>query len=220
MKHVLFILFLMVTLNAKTQTTLPITILKSPDVGKPIIIFISGDGGWKGFAPSLAQKLNNKGYPIVGLDARAYFWNRKTPEQTAGDISRLLRQFLNKSKNKNFILMGYSFGADVVPFIQSRLQKELAAALTHSFLLSPSAKTDFEVHILEMIGMNNTYGRSVADEINKLTSPATLIFGSNDTNRLALNKKAANVHIVIVPGNHHFNNDIELIANTIIPIIR
>ncbi|MCU7547717.1 virulence factor [Chitinophagaceae bacterium LB-8] len=219
MRQVFLLFFVLFTVVARSQSPMPVVTLKSIDTGKPLIFFISGDGGWKGFAPTLAKTFNNKGYPVMGLDAKSYFWTRKTPEQAAKDIGALLVSFLKESKNKNFILMGYSFGADVVPFIQSRLHKELTPSLMHTVLLSPSPKADFEVHIMEMMGIIKSNGLSVAEEISKLTCPVTLVFGSDDSNQLMIPNKANSIHSIYLPGNHHFNDNINLLVNSIIPEI-
>lgn len=219
MRKALSIFFLLVTIVARSQNPVPVVTLNSKDAGKPLIFFISGDGGWKGFTINLAQTLNKKGYSVIGLDAKSYFWTRKTPEQAAHDISTVLFNSLKERKNKSFILMGYSFGADVAPFIQNRLHKELRPGLMHVVLLSPSPKADFEVHLVEMMGLHKSNGLSVADEVNKLSCPVTLILGDHDSNQLVMNKKTNNVHSIFLPGNHHFNDNIELLVNSILPEI-
>ncbi len=52
---------------------LPVTLLSSNDTSKPIIFYISGDGGWNNFSSSLAKTLNEKGYMVAGLNAKKYF---------------------------------------------------------------------------------------------------------------------------------------------------
>ena len=93
---------------------------------KPLIFYISGDGGFNKFSTNLCESLNKKGYDVFALNAKSYFWNKKTPEQTATDINNYLIKKIAGRKNQQVVLIGYSFGADVLPFIVSRLPKNIS----------------------------------------------------------------------------------------------
>ena len=48
---------------------------------KPLIFYISGDGGFNKFSTALCESFSKKGYDVCALNARSYFNNKKTPEQ-------------------------------------------------------------------------------------------------------------------------------------------
>ncbi|MCK7558422.1 virulence factor family protein [Chitinophaga sedimenti] len=149
----------------------------------PFILYISGDGGQNDFSTDFCKALHTAGYAIASVDARSYFWKKKTPEVAATEISNYLRLQLANRPGKSFILIGYSFGADVLPFIASRVPPDLKVHLQSLLLLSPSGSTDFEVHLSDMMGGNKRRSMLVAGELNRITGPRKiLLFGASEKN--------------------------------------
>lgn len=108
--------------NTAAIEQLPLYLIKAPDnPDKPLCILISGDGGWTDFDQTIAENLSKNGITCVGLDTQKYFWQAKTPETTAQDIIKVLEYYMPRFQKTSFILAGYSFGADVIPFIANRL---------------------------------------------------------------------------------------------------
>ena len=134
---------------------LVITNTNLADANAPVALFISGDGGWYHFEQTIANDLAKKGIPTIGLDSRKYFWNRRTPEETAADMSEAMAYYAKIWKRNKFVLMGYSLGAEIVPFIVNRLPEEMKQKVEATVLLSPDVTTDFEIHFSNMLGMGN-----------------------------------------------------------------
>src|SRR5678809_1682996 len=61
------------------KTSLPLSLYASADTAKPLIFYISGDGGFNKFSTSFMQSLNKEGYAVIGLNAKDYFWKKKKP---------------------------------------------------------------------------------------------------------------------------------------------
>jgi len=107
-------------------TDLPIVeVSASGPVSDLMAVIISGDGGWAGIDREVADVLAAKGIPVVGLNSLAYFWSKRTPDGSANDLERIIGHYLSHWKKEKAILLGYSLGADVLPFMASRLPKEL-----------------------------------------------------------------------------------------------
>ena len=197
---------------------LPLQIIKPGDgkSGNEAALIISGDGGWYSFEQSLASKLAEEGIPTIGLDSKKYFWDRKTPEQTAKDITDALTWYGKMWDKDRFILIGYSLGAEIVPFIVSRLPESLRTKVESSVLLSPGKSTDFEIHISNMIGIGNrqnTY--NVPEEIRKMKPVRTLvIFGEGEKTQMPDLLAGSGVKIDMIPGDHHYKFNIPLIIKT------
>lgn len=196
---------------------LPINIVPATiDSNKPLILYITGDGGWNKFSRTLSKNFADKGYPVIALDASKYFWDKKTALQTATDVTKLILTYQQLWKKKKILLIGYSFGADVMPFVFNHLNKEQTAAIVNISLLSPSTHTDFEIHILGLFGADSG-GESVSNAINKITAkPITLIFGSEEKGfpEKALTNK--NYSIIKLSGGHHYDGDEANVADTIL----
>ena len=76
------------------------------------------------------------GYPVVGIDTLRYYWEHKTPEQSAEDLVELMHHYRQKWGAKHFVLTGYSFGADVLPAIYNRLPADEQNAVSGMILLA------------------------------------------------------------------------------------
>lgn len=213
-----WLLFLISSLSLSAQdNNLSVLAYRGRDVNKPLLFYISGDGGLgNSFSSALLKQLYQQGYSVLGMNSRTYFWSKKTPEQAAKDVGMVLDHYLGAWKCKSFVMIGYSFGADVAPFIQRRLPPNLSGLAKRIVLMSPSPKTDFEIHILTMIGLGSSRGVSVADEINRLTRPATLIFGTNENEFPLDSIRTKNVQTIKLPGGHHYNRDVNTVARAIV----
>jgi type IV secretory pathway VirJ component len=209
MKSFLLILTIYLAGFTGQDARLPIYAYKGRDSTSPLLFYVSGDGGINNsFSASFMKRFNDEGYSIIGLDSRSYFWVQKKPQEAADEISNVLAQYLKQWNCKGLVLIGYSFGADVMPFIQRRLQRNIYLLNKHLVLMSPAKKTDFTIHVLSMFGVDTNKGESVPDEINKLLIPTTLIFGEteNDFPLHAITTK--NVQTIKLPGGHHYNRNI------------
>ncbi|MCX6332869.1 MAG: virulence factor [Bacteroidia bacterium] len=198
--------------------TLPLTVTnaKFQNNKAPAVLFISGDGGWYRFEQNIADNLADLGIPTIGLDSKKYFWNRRSPDETAGDVAKVLDYYSKKWERKRFILMGYSFGSEIVPFIVSRLPEDLKSKIEASVLLSPTATSDFEIHISDMLGMENrknTY--KVIDEIRKeQTGKILLIYGKDEKSAVPKQLTGTAAKIRYIPGDHHYQYNQAVIVQT------
>ena len=184
---------------------------------KPLIFYISGDGGMNKFSTSLCEALNHKGFDVVALNARTYFWDKKTPEKTAADVTALLTKKLNGRSNEQIVMIGYSFGADVLPFILNRIPKSIDDKVLVSYLLASSGSTDFEIHWADIFGSNTKRSMDVVAEINKLTDKKVVIISASDDKTLAVNRITLKrfTHEML-PGGHHFDGDTPEIVEAIL----
>lgn len=172
----------------------------------PFILYISGDGGFNKFSTDLCTALSRTGYHITAMNAKSYFWGKKTPEQTTADISAYLERALANQPNRKLVLLGYSFGADVMPFIVNRLKKTIKNRLSSVVLISPSTSTDFQIHWSDMFGGNTKRNMDVVAEINRLTVPKlSTFFGVEEKDFPVTSIHLPNYSNQVLPGGHHFD---------------
>ena len=134
-------------LGAVPATELPLVELPVQQSSRLMAVILSGDGGWRDIDKSIADYFHRQGIPVVGLDSLHYFWNRKTPERTAADVATVLERYRDRWHADKVALIGYSFGADVLPFVYNRLPAAERAHVSAMALLGLSHRTDFEVHV-------------------------------------------------------------------------
>jgi Bacterial virulence protein (VirJ) len=119
-----------------------------------LAVMITGDGGWAGLDRAVSAGLASNGVPVVGFDSLSYFWNRRTPSETAEAIGATLSHYMAAWNKRRVILIGYSFGADVMPFVVSRLAEDLKQKLRLVAIVSPSQDAEFEFHVADWAGLS------------------------------------------------------------------
>lgn len=182
----------------------------------PFVLYISGDGGLNDFSTGLCETVNKAGYNITAVNAKSYFWSKKTPEQTATDIATYLEDQLRQQKTGKVVMVGYSFGADVIPFIFNRMPDSLKNKIITVIMLAPSSSTDFEVHWSDILGGSKKRSMDVASEINRMGTQKTVtVFGQDDDSFPTSIIKLKNYINENLPGGHHFDGNTNEVAKTL-----
>jgi type IV secretory pathway VirJ component len=184
----------------------------------PLVIFYSGDGGWRDIDAKIGGYLADQGYPVIGIDALRYFWREKKPETMAADLDRLIRHYRGLAKDKGVILVGYSFGADVLPFMVNRMAPETKAEIKLISLLGISEHASFEIRLQGILGAANTDGPPTLPELMRLHGiPIQCVFGATEQDSVCGQKALeAMVNRVEMSGGHHFDGDYRDTADLII----
>lgn len=211
-------------LPAQTNVNkLPVQV-KAPAAGStaPLILYITGDGGMKKFSANMIDAFQQHNYPVVALNALKYFWNKKTPQQAATDVAELIRHYQSAwNINHGVILIGYSLGADVLPFIYNQLPENISSQVMQVVFLSPSRFTDMEVHISDMLGRSSNKGMNVTAEINRITGkPVLLVFGAEEKDFNLSDLTIAHYRKLVLPGGHAYDEDANGVAGKILSAIR
>ncbi len=170
-------------------------------------IFLSGDGGWAGLDKEVAATLAAKGIPVVGFDSLRYFWKKRTPQGLTDDVQRMLNYYSHHWQRRHAILIGYSQGADVLPFVVNRLPPRSRHLITQTILMGLSEKAAFEFHLGNWLS-DDENGIPIRPEMQTLSSTNTLcIYGTDEEDSLCPKLDARLVHAQSLPGDHHFNED-------------
>lgn len=179
-------------------------------------VLLSGDGGWAGLDRALAQSLSERGIPVAGLDSLRYFWTARTPDSLAQDIDRTLRYYAAHWGKSRALLIGYSQGADVMPFALNRLPAATRGMVSLTTLLGVGEKALFEFHLTNWIS-DGAHGLPIAPEIDKLSAAELLcIYGADDDESSCSKIDRSHAQVVELPGGHHFDGDYGRLANLIL----
>jgi len=173
------------------------------------VILLSGDGGWANIDKDIGDTLNKRGLPVVGWNSLQYFWREKKPEQASADLARAIAHYQKLWRRPRVLLIGFSLGADVLPFMISRLPESARGSIGDTVFLSLGHKVDFQFHVTDWLGNNNSNARPIAPELAKLIGqPMLCIYGSADDDTICP-EKPKGFDIQMLPGDHHFDGDYE-----------
>jgi type IV secretory pathway VirJ component len=184
--------------------------------GDFFVVLLSGDGGWADIDKDIGGALNQRGIPVVGWNTLQYFWNRKTPESAGADLRRVIAHYAQAWNKPRVVLVGFSLGADVLPFMITRLPPAERARVQDIALLSLSHGVDFEFHVTAWLGSSGGDTHQVEPELRKIAEPVLCVYGTDDDDTLCKEFKAANVTTAALPGDHHYGGDFQKVTALIL----
>lgn len=207
--------FCVILLQAQSLT-LPLKEWKGK-LENTFVFYITGDGGFNNFSNDLGSEISKSGYETIALNAKSYFWDKKSPRTVASEISKVISEKLHTGKYDDFILIGYSFGADVMPFIENEFSAEIRSKLKSVILLSPSSTTDFQIRLMDMFGKSAKRSMDVLSAINQMHVPKMTIFFGSDEKDFPTDKiHLKNIKVIRLPGGHHYEGNIKELSSVVI----
>lgn len=194
---------------------LPIVEVPATGTGNRFAVLLSGDGGWAGIDKSLGAALAAQGVPVAGFDSLRYFWSARTPDELATDLDRVIRYYAARWGRTDVLLVGYSQGADVLPFAINRLPEATRASVRMTALLGPGQKASFEFHVTNWIGPSGDL--PIAPEALKLSAVSTLcVYGLEEKDSLCPELAPDHARAMPLVGGHHFGGEYSALAADIL----
>lgn len=199
-------------------SALPLAELPVDHPSKLMAVLLSGDGGWRDLDKTIAEDLQQQGVPVVGLDTLRYFWRKKTPQQTADVVAALIQTFMTKWHADKVALVGYSFGADVMPFAYNLLPPSLRDHVVLISLLGLSKSADFEISVRGWLGEPpGSDALLVLPQATKI--PPHLIqcfYGQDETDTACPQLAQLGAEAFRRNGAHHYDGNYQALANAIL----
>jgi type IV secretory pathway VirJ component len=180
--------------------------------GRPVVLVLSGEGGWRSFDDQLATMLAGAGYWVGGFDSLKYFWKPQDDRGAlAADVSRCADALIEAAGSRagtRVVLVGYSFGADLAPWIAGASNKDPRIAAL--IMIGPDRTGSLEARVVEILGWktkSHTFdtSRALAD---LRSIPVLFVHGGKDESSEAPDLAASfagRKALTVVPGaSHHF----------------
>jgi type IV secretory pathway VirJ component len=185
-----------------------------------LALIISGDGGWAHLDRDVAQQLVAHGIAVVGLDSPKYFSTGRDPDGVARDVARITSQYLTTWNRLGLVLIGFSTGADVLPFVVNRLPAALRGEVRLVVLIGPYGTANFRYRLVDWLDAPPPAGaRQTLPEIllsGQYQLRTLCIYGAAEEKSLCPRLAATNVHVVTLPGGHHFHRDFDRVGRVIL----
>ncbi|HYS52445.1 MAG TPA: AcvB/VirJ family lysyl-phosphatidylglycerol hydrolase [Thermoanaerobaculia bacterium] len=191
-------------------TTCQAPIIELPATGRPgdrFAVMLTGDGGWRRIDKRVTDGLRAEGIPIVGFLASSYFRTRRTPEESSCALAHIVRSYKERWNKAKVILIGYSRGADVLPFMINRLSRDVRDSIQLVALLGLEPSIDFEYEPTWTFGhyMHHHVQYPVLPEAQKMRGMNVLcIYGVKEKDTLCTHLDPLQFKILREPGGHHF----------------
>jgi len=203
---------------AQGVAALPLEELPSSQPGPLLAVVLSGDGGWRDLDRTIAENLQRSGVSVVGWDCLRYFWHERTPEETAADLANVLRHYGALWHREPVALIGYSFGADILPSVYAHLPQDVRSRVVLVTMLALSPKADWEISVTGWLGAPPTdKARPIAMDLAAL--PAAMvqcIYGAEEVDSPCPGLAGTGADVVRTPGGHHFDRKYDALAQRIL----
>lgn len=198
---------------------LPLTIYVATPAHDTMVVFYSGDGGWRDIDLQVSTALQADGVPVVGVDALRYFWTERKPQETADDLVRIIAAYRAKWHVHHVVLAGFSFGADILPATYNLLPAADRAGVVQMTLMSLSHQVDYQVSVDGWLGLEQAGGAGdPLDDIARMDRPGMVqcFYGTDDSDDACHASKTAGVQLIAIDGGHHFDGNYAALAQRIL----
>lgn len=191
---------------------LPLHITEPSGSARGLVIFWSGDAGWTGNMQGLADAFALRGFGVVGVSSLRYFWRERTPAAMAADIDHLITHFRQRWRAETTVLLGLSFGADMLPFAWPLMDEAERQQTDLIALLSPFPKTEFRVSFRGMLGIVHGPHDVMAAIAALPADRVVCILGERERDMACSPDGHYRFHTV--PGGHRYT-DLDLVADLV-----
>lgn len=137
---------------AQTGPDLPLVSVAPTSAARgPLVLILSGDGDWGAFPQALARRAAELGSPVLGLKSRSYLRTPRTPDQASSDLAGAVRRALVDGDRDDLVVVGYSRGAEMAPFVIDRWPAELRARVRGLALVGAGEWASFRFHLIDLV---------------------------------------------------------------------
>lgn len=203
----------------------PFTVLKpdrySPRPGAPVAVIFSGDNGFRlGLGRREAQHLVQDGIPVIGVNSLTYYRKTRTPAEAGLLLQDAISHAKAVNPNGRIILVGQSFGADMLHVGLANLPEAQRREIAAVALVVPGATVEYRASPSEVFTflLAESDARPTARQLNWV--PLLCIYGAQETHSLCPLLRQKNARIVQLPGGHQLNWDTDAIERQIIKTMK
>lgn len=184
--------------------------------GGLLAVILTGDGGWAEIDKGIGAGLASAGVPVVGWSSLRYYWTPRTPEGAAADLARIIEHYGSAWGKPRVLLVGYSFGADVLPFLVNRLPAPIRSRIAGVALLGLSQGASFQFRFSNWLGSQGGVRLPTVPEIDRVRVPVLCIQGTDEKDSACRAVRASSAKLLEVAGGHHFGGDYAGLARLIL----
>ncbi|MEO0062682.1 MAG: hypothetical protein RLZZ08_1242 [Pseudomonadota bacterium] len=188
------------------------TAAPEPALRGTVAVVLSGDMGFNiGMAPQIAERLTAAGVPVVAVNSLAYFHQRRSAADTERLIEQAARRALQGRHARSLVLIGQSYGADMLHVGLQRLPADLRARVRLVALVVPTDTVMFRASLPEWLDWVAADAPAIATAARVNWVPVLCIHGAEEGRSLCPLLHGANVHSRKLPGGHALHRDADAV---------
>lgn len=199
----------------------PVNYYPARGPAKPVaVVNFSGDMGLRFLlGASTSRGLTAKGYQVVGLASPVLFRQHRTAAQVDAIIANGIRAALARTGAQRIVVMGQSYGADVVQTGLAHLPADLRPKVAAVILILPGDTVYFRADPTGQAYRGRSESNAAAT-VNTLTwAPLTCIQGIEENDSLCPLVRIPDARVIKMPGGHNINHDEDALLGHVLAAI-
>lgn len=175
---------------------------------RTVAVLFSGDMGFRiGMGPKIAARLSADGVPVLGVNSLVEFRREHTPAEVRAFIAASVRHGLAFAHADRVILIGQSFGADMLQVGATGLPEDLRSKVQMVALVVPGDTVIFRASPAELFDWAKPDAPALPTARQLTWAPAICIYGRDEKNSLCPLLHQPNMQRVGLPGAHSLGHD-------------
>jgi type IV secretory pathway VirJ component len=185
-----------------------------PDVA---IVYFSGDMGLHmGIATAVVPALSARQVPVLGVNSPTLFRTHRTRAEVDALVAGAMREAIARTGAKRIVLMGQSFGADMVGTGVADLPADLRARVAAVLLVVPGRDAYFRADPTG-IAYLGTPDAKPAEALRTVTwAPVICIHGERESDSACPGLAGGAARVIALPGGHYLAHDDARLVATIL----
>jgi type IV secretory pathway VirJ component len=188
------------------------------------VVLLTGDGDWAALVRDVAGQFAARGMPVVGLKARSYMKRGRDAEVTTRDVSRVVETYAARWGRPHVLLVGYSRGADWLPFVLARGGERLRERTKLVGMLAMAERAKFSFSLFDMVrSTSDPSDPPIAPELAKLRGlglPLACVYGVDEEETGCKGADPALMTVFARAGGHHFDSDAAAIVTQLLTVMK
>ena len=179
-----------------------------------LAVLLTGDGDWADLVQTVSRTLAASGADVVVLKARAYLSSRTaTAESSAADVARLARTYGARWGTRRVALVGYSRGADMLPFVATRLPEDVRRRVGAAVMFGLATRASFEFHWADLVkDTNRPTDLAIGPELPRMRAALrearlVCVYGDDEKDSGCRDADPGVIMRIARSGQHHFDGD-------------
>ena len=180
-------------------------------------VVMSGDMGLDfGMGGQITNDFAADGIPVIAINSLSFFRYRRTPAEVATLIDTVTRQALALPGIDRVVLIGQSFGADMLPYGLASMPRALRARVAMVGLVVPGDTATFRASPSEIFSWSEPEVDAVPVAQGLTWVPAVCIRGREEARSLCPALTQPNMRQAVLPGGHPLRRNASAVYKVLI----
>jgi len=185
------------------------------------VVNVSGDMGLRFLlGASTSRGLTGHHIPVVGIASPAVFRRQRTRAEVDAFMADVVRTALARTGKARIVVMGQSYGADIVQTGLARLPADLRAKVAAIILVLPGDSVFFRADPTGWSYHGTPDSVAVATADTLTWAPLTCIHGVEEDDSLCPLLRVPGARVIGMPGGHTIDHDETGLLNHVLAAIR